>query len=148
MSILDRVRFTLIELLVVIAIIAILAAMLMPALERAREAAIGTQCVSRMKNSGLAMHLYANDFEGWLPYGGKYGKYGQVLYDAGYLDHARMVNCPVRLPGIDRMNFEICLNNYGLDHGWTWQRTYGFRTGLMKVQGVKAFTGAINIRGV
>jgi prepilin-type N-terminal cleavage/methylation domain-containing protein len=57
-----RKAFTLIELLVVIAIIAILAAMLMPALERAREAAHLASCTSRLKQVGLYAAMYENDF--------------------------------------------------------------------------------------
>ena len=63
----QRQIFTLIELLIVIAIIAILAAMLLPALNRAREAARRNNCFSNLKQLGNAAVLYAGDFSDFLP---------------------------------------------------------------------------------
>lgn len=65
--VLRRSGFTLIELLVVIAIIAILAAMLMPVLSSARESARRAKCESNLRQLGMMIQQYTDDWQGFLP---------------------------------------------------------------------------------
>ena len=78
-----------IELLVVVAIIAILAAMLMPALEKARYAARLTVCTNKLRQMSYGVTLYTVDYDGWYPYrptqiwGGGWAEPGMIYHSGG-----------------------------------------------------------------
>jgi prepilin-type N-terminal cleavage/methylation domain-containing protein/prepilin-type processing-associated H-X9-DG protein len=103
MRYLSRKGFTLIELLVVIAIIAILAAILFPVFAKAREKARQTKCTSNLKQYGMAMSMYAADWDGlvltYLSDGGSTElTLPRIMYNSGYIGNYDVCICPSYRP--------------------------------------------------
>ncbi len=114
--------FTLIELLVVIAIIALLAAMMLPALRNAREKGRQIACVANLHHLGIAVQMYADDYGGRFPYLTWQTEYLQFTLLEQYIGNFGFYRCPAAKPGDEGASFpaEQCTT---ID-GTTWCTDY------------------------
>ena len=103
-----KYKFTLVELLIVIAIVAILAGLLLPALNQAREKARETSCINNLRQTGFAFSLYADAFGGVLP-----------VVHTGSFDHPHELEPEVEwFQPLTAMGYDLVYLRCAADRAW------------------------------
>jgi len=128
-----RKKFTLLEMLVVITLIAVLSAMLLPAVQKARASSLQTACSSNLRQLDMAFQLYASDYRGRLmPYitGGttlQHPGTNWARYIYPYYQELRLLSCPTSPKDGPADSSAQELHLYDGNYGWNYDGTQGHR---------------------